>query len=573
MNCAGKAGHRIFFPMVSILNLIAGIVFSSVVFCHAASEQDWYEGTYADANGATRDYYNREAGLPWRKYMGDWVDANNVSQGNNAYASTTLIDDNTSKWIEWDVTTLVVKWVSGTYENKGMLIRSISGGGTHKFRSREYPDPFERPELVINTSRGIYTLTPEADTYNATSTYRGFGDAEDLVVSGSNNILMRFNLNDIPPDVVVLQARLRLHDFAQYGQMSACGIFRCDQGHDPPDFPPVKGLAANYDEDNGIENDPEVIFFTGFESSSWQDEWSAVGHPENGIALDVDEANLFVPFQGKAVRSRIPDGSTSGMSLTYRFRSEIGNEPEEIYFRYYLRFGNSWNPTIDGGKLPGIAGTYGVAGWGGRKSDGTNGWSARGHFRRQLRPGNPLGDKDNPIGYYCYHADMPGTYGDVWLWFDGYRGYLENNRWYAVEQYAKMNTPREKDGILRGWVDGNLAFEKTDIRFRHVDALKIETIWMNVYHGGTSPVAEDIDLYFDNVVIARKYIGPANSEGIHPFVDGDVNGNGKINILDVQACLNHISGTQNWGGAADVNGDGKVDLLDVQEIIEVILHE
>ena len=158
MNHAGKAGRRIFHPTVSILHLIAGIVFSSVVFCHAASEHDWYEGTYADANGATRDYYNREAGLPWCNYMGDWVDANNVSQGNNAYASTTLIDDNTPKWIEWDVTTLVEEWVSGTYENKGMFIRSISGGGTHKFRSREYPDSSERPELVVKTS--AYPLSP-----------------------------------------------------------------------------------------------------------------------------------------------------------------------------------------------------------------------------------------------------------------------------------------------------------------------------------------------------------------------------------------------------------------------------
>ena len=31
---------------------------------------------------------------------------------------------------------------------------------------------------------------------------------------------------------------------------------------------------------------------------------------------------------------------------------------------------------------------------------------------------------------------------------------------------------------------------------------------MNVYHGGTSPAASDMHLYIDNVVIARRYIGP-----------------------------------------------------------------
>jgi len=57
-------------------------------------------------------------------------------------------------------------------------------------------------------------------------------------------------------------------------------------------------------------------------------------------------------------------------------------------------------------------------------------------------------------------------------------------------------------------VDGRLAYEKTDIRFRDVDTLKIEQIWMNVYHGGTTPSPRDQHLYVDSVVVAKKYIGP-----------------------------------------------------------------
>ncbi|MGQ9661665.1 MAG: hypothetical protein ACUVWX_04900 [Kiritimatiellia bacterium] len=34
-------------------------------------ENDWFEGTMARDDGATRDYYNRHAGLPWAHYMGD----------------------------------------------------------------------------------------------------------------------------------------------------------------------------------------------------------------------------------------------------------------------------------------------------------------------------------------------------------------------------------------------------------------------------------------------------------------------------------------------------------------------
>lgn len=56
--------------------------------------------------------------------------------------------------------------------------------------------------------------------------------------------------------------------------------------------------------------------------------------------------------------------------------------------------------------LSSISGTYGRAGWGGRPSDGTNGWSARSSFSVMPPPGNPLGNTV-PMGHYVYHADRP----------------------------------------------------------------------------------------------------------------------------------------------------------------------
>jgi len=51
---------------------------------------------------------------------------------------------------------------------------------------------------------------------------------------------------------------------------------------------------------------------------------------------------------------------------------------------------------------------------------------------------------------------------------------------------------------------------------------------------------------------------------------GDVNKDGKVNIQDVQCCVNHISGTQDWGKKADVNIDWKVDNRDMTEILNTI---
>jgi hypothetical protein len=263
--------------------------------------------------------------------------------------------------------------------------------------------------------------------------------------------------------------------------------------------PDEKGLAAKFVGDKGIEKEPDVIIFTDFESDGWRDHWSGGKRPTVNIVAE-DKERAFEPLQGKALRIKVDKGGHYGASIQYDFEKQTGSEPEEIYFRYYLRFGSDWNPQR-GGKLPGIGGTYGRGGWGGRPSNGRNGWSARGQFNGQ-REGK------TPIGFYCYHADMRGQYGSSWIWQKDKLGYLENDRWYCIEQYAKMNTPKKNDGVLRGWVDGKLAFEKTDVRMRDVSDLKIECIWINLYHGGTWSAQTDDHLFIDNIVIAKRYIGP-----------------------------------------------------------------
>ncbi len=60
-------------------------------------------------------------------------------------------------------------------------------------------------------------------------------------------------------------------------------------------------------------------------------------------------------------------------------------------------------------------------------------------------------------------------------------------------------------------------------------------------------------------------------EYVSSSLTGDVNNDGSVNILDVQACVNHILGIQNYGTRADVNGDGSVNVLDVQAVVNIIL--
>jgi hypothetical protein len=283
----------------------------------------------------------------------------------------------------------------------------------------------------------------------------------------------------------------------------------------------------------------KILFSCDFESDGWYKDWSVRKPDERTETVAADPDLKFQPLRGKALRIKVERGGHYGTSLQYNFRKQLGEEPEEIYFRYYLRLADDWNPAR-GGKLPGIAGTYGRGGWGGRKSDGRNGWSARGLF---------LGQKDGrtPVGFYCYHADMKGQYGAEWVWEKDRLGYLENNRWYAIEQYAKMNTPGKRDGILRAWVDGRLAFEKTDLRMRLVDTLKIESIWLNVYLGGTWTSRSDHHLYIDDVVIARQYIGPLPRAAQIPFRHVIIDAAGPRDLWQKSV--------------GDLDGDGRLDLV------------
>lgn len=259
----------------------------------------------------------------------------------------------------------------------------------------------------------------------------------------------------------------------------------------------------------GAESSPkdgssQVILHCDFDTDAWLQQWGLSEAPERTQRVDADPERKFQPLRDRALRVHVEKGGHYGLSLEFPFKKRLGYEPEEVYFRYYLRFADDWTPQR-GGKLPGFGGTYGRAGWGGRPVDGTDGWSARGLFDGQK-------DGRTPIGFYCYHMNMKGIYGSNWVWDRDELGFLENNRWYCVEQCVKLNTPGQPDGILRGWVDGRLAFEKTDVRFRAVDRLKIEAVWINVYLGGTWTAEQDHHLYLDEIVISKQPIGPLGPE-------------------------------------------------------------
>ena len=205
-----------------------------------------------------------------------------------------------------------------------------------------------------------------------------------------------------------------------------------------------------------------------------------VGH----VDLVTEEA-----YGERSLRVDIPEGESDGTSLHYWFAEE-STEPEELWASYYVYFPESFEATDQVGKLPGPAGTYGNGGWGGRRSDGTNGWSARMGFK---------GDGSDEIGiqYYVYHAAMDDNYGDFFVWDKN----VSKGEWHRIDQYILLNDPGRADGVLMGWVDGEEAYNHRDIRFRDTDELKIEDYWFNVYWGGMYDSPQDNRILFDDLTV------------------------------------------------------------------------
>lgn len=215
-------------------------------------------------------------------------------------------------------------------------------------------------------------------------------------------------------------------------------------------------------------------------------------------AGSVTDHNRIVDARDGAARSlrvTIPEGEHYGTSMHYRFDEAGATEPTALHSRYFLYVPTAFEfGEHDRGKLPGPAGTYGEAGWGGKPSDGTNGWSARMSF------GSPDGDAIQ-LSSYVYHAQMDGTTGRHFEWDVADAGRIDPGRWYRIDNYVRMNAPGEDDGVLRGWVDGVLSLDEGDLRFRDVERLKVEEFWFDVYYGGVEPSPTDNAVEFRDLAL------------------------------------------------------------------------
>lgn len=99
--------------------------------------------------------------------------------------------------------------------------------------------------------------------------------------------------------------------------------------------------------------------------------------------------------------------------------------------------------------------------------------------------------------------------------YDSAETLFTDDQWHCVEACFKLNTldlkndRPNRDGIVRGWFDGKLVIEHTDVILRSTDfpAMRVNQFLMTPYFGpGLLPHAQK--LWIDELAVGTKRIGP-----------------------------------------------------------------
>jgi len=64
---------------------------------------------------------------------------------------------------------------------------------------------------------------------------------------------------------------------------------------------------------------------------------------------------------------------------------------------------------------------------------------------------------------------------------------IPRGRWVSIAQEIRLNTPGQKDGILRTWIDGSVAVDRKGLQLRREASDRFEGVKANVHYGGSDP--------------------------------------------------------------------------------------
>jgi hypothetical protein len=274
------------------------------------------------------------------------------------------------------------------------------------------------------------------------------------------------------------------------------------------------GIAASYPGDADIQSHPDVIFADNFESYTAADQlttrWDNYYQGGN-TRIATESGNVYAG--SRALEFTLPQTASEVSNAVLK---NISPAEDTLFVRVYAKFDSGFDVAGPGHNGIRMSAKYPGPG---QAPNGTN------FFAFSLE--NSIYYNETEPGYtnvYSYHPEQRSQWGDHWypdgkvLPYDSTPGNFgpyfvarpnfipEKNRWYCYELMVKANTPGQRDGRVAVWIDGNLVADFQNVRVRDVSNLKIDQVQLELHSQNSSIRANR--KWYDNVVIARSYIGP-----------------------------------------------------------------
>ena len=285
-------------------------------------------------------------------------------------------------------------------------------------------------------------------------------------------------------------------------------------------LPRGNGLAAQVTGTPLIANHDDVVFADDFETGDLGADWDEVRNKENAVlAFSPSDAgvstahhNRPAPVGRRCLRVVATLGKNTGGGLTKWFESS-----DQLFIRFYTLFDVDCDYVHHFCTLRANKSLTGVDRWSGFGGAGElPAGDAR--FSTALEPWGDWGRLPPPgrWNFYTYWHEMNAS-PDGRYWGNSFKPTRQQDiprgEWICAELMLKHNTPGRADGEQAFWIDGELRGHWRGFNWRTSEKLQANAFTLESYVTDRWTKNRENVVYFDNVVIARAYIGPAATLG------------------------------------------------------------
>lgn len=283
-----------------------------------------------------------------------------------------------------------------------------------------------------------------------------------------------------------------------------------DPSSSEANLPEGDGLAARYKADVGLERDPKVIFVDNFESGDLS-RWEEIRNRDDQVLSFVDESDVDSRLGKRSLKVTAKLSQNTGGGLTKWYQPS-----DPVYIRFYVKFAADCDYIHHFCTLRANKGLRGRDRWSGF---GGAGVQPRGdeRFSTALEPTGNWGQFKPPgrWNFYSYWHEMKAS-RDGKYWGNSFmpadQKEIRRDQWICCEFMLRHNTPGKPDGEQAMWIDGKRLGHWTGINWRTSPTLWANALTLESYVTDRWTKNEENVVYFDNVVIAKEYVGPASED-------------------------------------------------------------